>query len=167
MIASGDEFRLDTIRNPVICPSLKLSEAGKRPKRRGGADWFGIAEWVRNQCREMSDSSTTIAEIKNAVGQFAAERSWEPFHSPKNLAMALAAEAGELLEPFLWIESAASRDLVNDPSKRQAVADELADVAILLCNLSLATKIDLSDAIRDKMIRNAQKYPVPSIQKTE
>lgn len=110
----------------------------------------------------MPDASTTIAELKDAVRQFAAERSWEPFHSPKNLAMALACEVGELMEHFLWIDSEPSRHVVNDAEKRQAVADELSDIACLLFNLSLSTGIDLSDAIRDKMVRNALKYPAPA-----
>lgn len=110
----------------------------------------------------MADSSTTIGELKDAVRRFAAERSWEPFHSPKNLAMALACEVGELLEPFRWVECETSRRLTDDPATRLAIADELADVGCLLFNLSLSTGIDLSDAIRDKMVRNAVKYPAPA-----
>lgn len=110
----------------------------------------------------MPDSSTTIAELKEAVRRFAAERAWEPFHNPKNLSMALASEVGELLEIYRWVECDASRRVVDDPAERQRVADELADVACLLLNLSLSTGIDLSEAIRDKMIRNAARYPAPS-----
>lgn len=109
----------------------------------------------------MADDSTTIGALKQAVSRFADERRWEPFHSPKNLAMALAAEAGELLEPFLWLECAESRQRIADPTFRQAVADEMADVQILLMNLSLATGIDLSEAVKSKMVRNAVKYPAP------
>lgn len=107
----------------------------------------------------MSDATTTIAELKEAVRQFAADRQWEPYHSPKNLAMALACEVGELLEIYRWVDSEPSRRVVDDPAKRQAVADELADIACLLFNLCLSTGIDLSEAVRDKMIRNARKYP--------
>src|SRR5439155_25330559 len=109
----------------------------------------------------MPDQETTVAVLKDAVRRFAAERAWEPFHSPKNLCMALAAEVGELMEHFLWVDSEASRQVVADPAKRLAVADELADVACLLFNLSLSTGIDLSDAVESKMIRNAVKYPAP------
>jgi NTP pyrophosphatase (non-canonical NTP hydrolase) len=109
----------------------------------------------------MPDATTTIAELKDAVRQFAAERSWEPFHSPKNLSMALACEVGELMEIYRWVDSEPSRHVVDDPAMRLAVADELADVACLLLNLSVSTGIDLSDAIRDKMPRNAVKYPAP------
>lgn len=110
----------------------------------------------------MPDATTTIADLKDAVRRFAAERSWEPFHSPKNIAMALACEVGELLEPYRWVECEASRTLTGDPAMRLAVADELADVACLLFNMSLSTGIDLSDAVRDKMVRNAIKYPAPA-----
>ncbi len=110
----------------------------------------------------MADHSTTIAELKQAVERFAAERRWEPFHSPKNLAMALAVEAAELMEPFLWQECAESRQWAASGEHRAAVADEMADVAILLLNLSVSTGIDLSDAIKAKMVRNAEKYPKPA-----
>jgi NTP pyrophosphatase (non-canonical NTP hydrolase) len=108
----------------------------------------------------MADASTTIAELKDAVRRFAAERAWEQFHSPKNLSMALAAEAGELLEHFLWVDSEASRAVVHDSARLAAVAEEVADVAILVVNMSLVLGLDLSDAIRAKMARNEQKYPV-------
>ena len=107
----------------------------------------------------MPDETTTIATLKDAVRRFAAERDWEPFHSPKNLAMALAIETAELMEHFVWVDSEVSRQVVVDPAQRQAVADELADVACLLLNLSLSTGIDLSDAIAAKMQRNTIKYP--------
>ena len=107
----------------------------------------------------MADAATTVATLKGAVRRFADERAWEPYHSPKNLAMALACEAAELMEPFRWLECAESRTLTADPAKREAVADELADVAVLLMNLSLALDIDLSDAIAAKMAKNAIKYP--------
>src|SRR5438552_1645664 len=107
----------------------------------------------------VADATTTLGTLKEAVQQFAAERFWQPYHSPKNLAMALAVEAAELMEPFLWLEPEASRHLTADATKREAVADELADVAILLLNLSLSLDIDLSDAIAVKMRKNAVKYP--------
>jgi dCTP diphosphatase len=108
----------------------------------------------------MPDATTTVAELREAMRQFVTEREWEPFHSPKNLVMALAAEAAELLEHFLWVENAESQRLVQDPEKRRAVADEMADVAGCLMALSNALNLDLSDAIRDKMARNKVKYPV-------
>jgi len=108
----------------------------------------------------MADATTTVAELKEAVRRFAAERAWEPFHSPKNLSMALAAEAAELMEHFLWVDSEASRGVVHDAVKLAAVADEVADVAILLLNLSEVLGLDLGDALRTKMAKNERKYPV-------
>src|ERR1700751_1646708 len=106
----------------------------------------------------MADAVTTLATLKDAVHRFAAERAWEPFHSPKNLVMGLAAEAAELMEHFLWADCEASRGVVNDPAKLAEVADEMADVANYLLNLSNVLGIDLSDAILAKIAKNAVKY---------
>jgi NTP pyrophosphatase (non-canonical NTP hydrolase) len=111
----------------------------------------------------MADASTTLAQLKDAVRQFVAERAWEPFHSPKNLVMGLAAEAAELMEPFLWLDLDASRRLTDDPARREAVADEMADVACYLLNLSNVLGIDLSDAIGAKLVKNAVKYPADQV----
>jgi dCTP diphosphatase len=108
----------------------------------------------------MPDSTTTVSALREAMRQFVAEREWEQFHSPKNLVMALAAEAAELLEHFLWVDNAESQRIVLDNEKRRAVADEMADVAGCLFSLANALNLDLSDAIRDKMARNKMKYPV-------
>ena len=108
----------------------------------------------------MADATTSVGALRDAVRRFADEREWQPFHSPKNLAMGLAVETAELMEHFLWVDCAASRELTRDPAKRQAVAEELADVACHLFNLCNALDIDLSDALRDKMVKNALKYPV-------
>ncbi len=107
----------------------------------------------------MSDTTTTLATLKDAVRRFAAERAWEPFHSPKNLSMGLAVEAAELMEHFLWIDPDASRQIVQDPARLGEVADEMADVACYLLNLSNTLGIDLSEAILAKLAKNALKYP--------
>ena len=109
----------------------------------------------------MADATTTLGTLKEAVQQFAAERFWEPYHSPKNLAMGLACEAAEVMEHFLWVDCEPSRAIVHDPAKLAAVADEVADVAAHLLNLTNALGIDLSDALAAKMAKNAIKYPVP------
>lgn len=108
----------------------------------------------------MPDSSTTFEELKEAVRQFAAEREWQPFHTPKNLSMGMAVEAAELMEHFLWIDGAASQKVADDPVKRGEVADEMADVACYLLTLSYTLGIDLSEAIKAKIVKNASKYPV-------
>lgn len=108
----------------------------------------------------MSDATTNLAALKETVRQFVAEREWERFHSPKNLSMGLAIEAAELMEHFLWVEGDASRAVANDPAGREAVADEMADVAVYLLNLSNNLGIDLSEAVVRKLAKNAIKYPV-------
>lgn len=108
----------------------------------------------------MPDQTTTVAGLREAVRRFATDRAWEPYHSPKNLAMALCVEAAELLELFLWRSSEDSRRAAQDPARRAAAADELADVFILLLNLSLQLGIDLSEAFAAKLVKNAEKYPV-------
>src|SRR5947209_15957652 len=107
----------------------------------------------------MPDTTTTIAELKEAVRRFAAEREWQPFHSPKNLSMGLAVEAAELMEHFLWVSTEESRQVVQDPAKLAEVADEIADVACYILNLGNTLGIDLSEAILAKIAKNAVKYP--------
>ena len=108
----------------------------------------------------MPDTTTTLETLKEAVRRFAAERDWEPFHSPKNLVMGMAVETAELMEHFLWIENDASRRVVDDKAKLGEVADEMADVACYLLALSNSLGIDLSDAVLGKLAKNAIKYPV-------
>lgn len=107
----------------------------------------------------MNDTQTPVAELREAIRRFVAERDWEQFHSPKNLAMSLAIEAAELMEHFQWIDSEASRMAVRDAAKRSAVGEELADVLCYALALANAMDIDLSTAIREKMVKNARKYP--------
>lgn len=107
----------------------------------------------------MADTDTTLADMRELVRQFVEERSWQPFHSPKNLAMGIAVEAAELMECFLWVDLPTSHEIAREPKKREAIADEMADVACYLFNLSNVLGIDLSDALRAKMIKNAIKYP--------
>jgi NTP pyrophosphatase (non-canonical NTP hydrolase) len=105
------------------------------------------------------DSSTTIAELKKLVADFVSERDWSQFHSPKNVSMALAIEAAELMEHFQWLTTEASRRLPDDPAKLAAVGEELADVVGYSLALANELGLDLSSAIRAKMIKNAEKYP--------
>jgi NTP pyrophosphatase (non-canonical NTP hydrolase) len=111
----------------------------------------------------MSDSTTTVAALRQAWARFVAERDWEQFHSPKNLVMALAVEAAELMEHFLWIDNDASRAAAKDPATRERVADELADVTGVVLALCNALDLDLSEAIANKMAKNVLKYPVEKV----
>ena len=99
-----------------------------------------------------------IEALQRKLAEFSAERDWDQFHSPKNLAMALTAEAGELLEIFQWLSEEASSDL--SPAQRQAAEHELADVLIYLLRLADRLNIDLDAAVAVKMQINAEKYPV-------
>ncbi|HVU17106.1 MAG TPA: nucleotide pyrophosphohydrolase [Candidatus Didemnitutus sp.] len=108
----------------------------------------------------IQDTKTTVAELRERVMAFARERDWEQFHSPKNLSMALAAEAGELMEHFLWADSKASIETTRNPAKRTAIAEELADVVIYALEFANICELDLATAIGDKLAKNAAKYPV-------
>ena len=109
----------------------------------------------------MSDATTPVAALKENMRRFAQARGWEPYHSPKNLTMALASEVGELCTLFRWLTADESRALDATPGLRQQVADELADVANCLFLLSVHTGIDLSTAVIEKTAKNAIKYPAP------
>lgn len=102
--------------------------------------------------------STDIQDLQTALRNFARERDWEQFHSPKNLAMAMSVEAAELLEQFQWLTEEGSRSLTD--AKREAVAEEVADVFLYLLQLSDKLGIDPLDAARKKLQLNALKYPV-------
>jgi NTP pyrophosphatase (non-canonical NTP hydrolase) len=101
-----------------------------------------------------------VRPLQEAVAGFARERDWERFHSPKNLAMALAGEVGELLELFQWLTEQASHDAARDPATARPVRDELADVLIYLVRLAAVLEVDLDEAVRSKLASNAAKYPV-------
>jgi NTP pyrophosphatase (non-canonical NTP hydrolase) len=108
---------------------------------------------------EQSDATTTVAELRELIADFVAARDWSQFHSPKNVSMALAVEAAELMEHFQWLSIEASRQLTNEPEKLAAVAEEIADVVGYSMALANELGIDLSSSIRAKMIKNAIKYP--------
>ena len=101
-----------------------------------------------------------VEVLQNELREFAAARDWEQFHSPKNLAMALAVEAAELMEPFQWLTEEQSRRLAERPEDYRAVGEELADVQIYLLRLADLLGIDLEEAVSQKMAKNAEKYPI-------
>ena len=107
----------------------------------------------------MSDTTTTVHELRDLIRRFVDERDWRQFHAPKNLAMALAIEAAELMEHFQWISVDDSRALADDQAKRTAAGEELADVIAYGLALANELGLDVSDAIRDKMAKNVLKYP--------
>jgi NTP pyrophosphatase (non-canonical NTP hydrolase) len=106
-----------------------------------------------------NDATTTVADLRQLVGDFVAERDWSQFHTPKNVSMALAIEAAELMEHFQWLTPEASRQIAHDPAKLAEVAEEIADVVGYSMALANELGIDLASTIRAKMIKNAVKYP--------
>jgi dCTP diphosphatase len=98
-----------------------------------------------------------LAEFRERLRAFVAERDWERFHSPKNLSMALSVEAAELVEQFQWLTEAESAAL--DGERRRRVADEMADILWFLVRLADRLDIDLLEAAESKLARNAEKYP--------
>ena len=108
----------------------------------------------------MHDDKVTLSELKHATATFARERDWEQFHAPKNLTMAIAAEAAELMEPFLWVTAAESTTLCSKPEKKAKIEEELADVLIFAFQFANMTGIDIAAAVEAKIAKNAAKYPV-------
>lgn len=106
----------------------------------------------------MADKTATIEELKKTISTFITERDWDQFHTPKNLSMAIAAEAAELMEHFLWVESKDSFKTFKN--KENQVKEEVADIIIYLLCFANQTDIDVSDAILHKLALNAKKYPV-------
>lgn len=103
----------------------------------------------------MADS---IEMLRQRVNQFVAERDWNQFHSPKNLAMAMIVEAGEVVEHFQWMTEEQSRQL--DSHSREQVGQELADTLVYLLRIAEVCGIDLLAATNAKIDLNIQKYPV-------
>ena len=103
-------------------------------------------------------SRPSFEDLAVRLAAFARERDWEQFHSPKNLVMAIAAEAGELLEQFQWVGDAESRELPGP--RREEAALEMADVLLYLVQLADRLAVDLVAAAHRKIDLNAAKYPV-------
>jgi NTP pyrophosphatase (non-canonical NTP hydrolase) len=103
-------------------------------------------------------SGDSLDDLTTRVRQFADERDWQQFHSPKNLASALIVEAAELLEHFQWLTASESESL--DAGKRAEVELEMADVLIYLVRLADRLDVDLVEAAANKLAINARKYPV-------
>jgi dCTP diphosphatase len=105
----------------------------------------------------MMAAGTQLQALQAELRAFSRERDWGQFHTPKNLAMALGGEVGELLEQFQWLTAEESTSL--GPDRAQAVAEELADIFIYLARLCDVLDIDLFQAAADKLAANDAKYP--------
>jgi NTP pyrophosphatase (non-canonical NTP hydrolase) len=105
--------------------------------------------------------SEALRALQQRVAAFASARDWEPFHSPKNLAMALSVEAAELVEEFQWLTEEQSRAL--DAERLERVRLELADVFIYLLRIADKLDVDLVAAANDKILLNEKKYPADRV----
>ncbi len=99
--------------------------------------------------------------LRDKLREFAQARDWDQFHSPKNLSMALMVETAELLEHFQWLSEAQSTSLENE--RKNAVAEELADVLLYLVRLSDKLDVNLLEAALNKLTKNAEKYPADQV----
>ena len=105
----------------------------------------------------MADSTTTLQELKAIMATFVTQRGWDQFHNPKNISMALAIEAAELMERLQWVSTQDSWDTMEE--YRTHIEHELADVLSLILAFANATNIDISDVFMRKMALNQAKYP--------
>ncbi len=100
-----------------------------------------------------------VEALQARLRDFAAARNWQPFHTPKNLAMALMVEAAELAEIFQWMTPEQSLAVRDDPALREPIADEVADVLLYLLQLADHAGVDVEEAVERKLRKNAEKYP--------
>jgi dCTP diphosphatase len=105
--------------------------------------------------RDMLD----IDHLKQLLEEFSVARDWAQFHNPKNLSMALACEAGELLEIFRWMPEAESVQASHDSLLKEKTAEELADIILNATRIAALMKINLTEAIQRKMTINSERYP--------
>jgi NTP pyrophosphatase (non-canonical NTP hydrolase) len=100
-----------------------------------------------------------IQALQKTLREFATERHWQPFHTPKNLSTALMVEAAELAEIFQWMTPEASQSAHHDLATKEHIADEVADVLLYLVQLADHCAIDIPNAVASKLFKNATKHP--------
>ncbi len=110
----------------------------------------------------MAEHTTNqFEELRDLVQKFVAERDWDKFHTPKNLAVSLCVEAAELLEPFQWLNTGEEHEISS--AKRDQIRHEMADVLIYLIRLADKLEVDLPSAVREKISLNQAKYPAEKV----
>lgn len=107
----------------------------------------------------MNDAKTSIADLKQLVADFVAERNWQRYHVPKHLVMSIMIEAAELMEHFQWVGVETPETVKADDQRMQQIREELSDVLAYTLSLANALDIDVSSAYEAKMKKNAGKYP--------
>lgn len=100
-----------------------------------------------------------IADLQRRLRDLAAERRWQPYQTPKNLAMAMVVEAAELVEIFQWLTPEESADIAKHSARHQHLGEEIADVMLYLLQIADHSGIDIEQAIEHKLVKNALKYP--------
>lgn len=105
------------------------------------------------------EDEPSLAQLTAEIRAFVDARGWRRYHNPKNLALALSGETGEVCAELQWLSADAAAALPRDPTRRDAVADELADVAIYLLRLADELDVDLAAAVRAKQRRNEARFP--------
>ncbi|MEC6824130.1 nucleotide pyrophosphohydrolase [Photobacterium piscicola] len=103
-------------------------------------------------------SFNELTDLQHALTEFAQQRNWDQFHTPKNLVMALSGEVGELIEIFQWLTPEQSQQL--SPEKKQHASEEIADVMMYLLRLADKCDINVLQACQEKIQQNAAKYPI-------
>lgn len=116
---------------------------------------------TRNQTgvSSIGDKDMTLAELKEMAREFRDRREWGRFHTPKNLSMAVAIEAAELMEQFQWLTQGEVSKLAEDRVRFELIREELADVVIYAVSLANSLEIDVASAVVNKLAKNAEKYP--------
>ena len=114
---------------------------------------------MAHPAKEPNDTTTTVAELREVVRKFVDQRNWRQFHAPKNISMAMAIEAAELMEHFQWMNVEESRQVATQKNELAAVGEELADVLCYALAMANELDIDLATALLAKMQKNEQKYP--------
>lgn len=107
------------------------------------------------------DRKTTVAELQKLIQDFCEERHWDSYHGPKDLAIGLITESSELLEHFRFVHEDKCEELLKDPTKRTEICDELSDSLFFILRFSQRFNIDLTESLKNKLVKNAKKYPAP------
>ena len=157
LVAAATYLRCATVRQASVAASLRLSTSwiSSAYRRREYVWQVGVMD---ANITGMDDQSDRLQKVICRIRDFRDQRDWMQFHNPKNLAASIVIEAAELLEHFQWKTPDESE--AHAESKRDSVADEIADVAVYLIELADNLGIDLWQAIERKMVQNEQKYPV-------
>ncbi len=129
-----------------------------RPKPKVYMLWPAPRQFLARCGFSQNIPNMTFDALRSQILAFRDERDWDQFHNPKELAIALSIEASELLEHFLWKSPPEIEERIA--TRKEDIADELADVAVYLIELADKVGVDLPTAIQRKMVKNAIKYPV-------